>query len=212
MVVAARALLSALSLGAAVVVPPRRGLTPTIIIDSAQAIADKAGLDGLTLHGLAAALKVRSPSLYNHVAGLDGIREALHLRGLQGLQMASSSATAGKTGPAALNALAASARDYARAHPGLYAAAQPSTDPSIETSADLQRAGAELLAVWTRVVGGFGLTGDDVVHAVRAFRSATHGFIQLELAGVFGHPVDAEESFRVLIWTLGQGFSILADE
>ncbi len=181
-------------------------------MDAAEELVDERGFEALTLHGLAAALNVRPPSLYNHVAGLDGVREALHLRGLQGLQKAALSATAGKMGQDGLIALATSAREYARSHPGLYAAAQPSTEASVGATPDLQLAGTEILATWTAVVGSFGLSGEDVVHAVRAFRSATRGFIQLEQAGAFGMPVDAEESFRVLIWTLGQGFSVLADE
>ena len=37
------------------------------------------GIDAVTLASVAAALGVRSPSLYNHIAGLDGLRRELAL-------------------------------------------------------------------------------------------------------------------------------------
>ena len=189
----------------------RRGLNAEAVIDVAQAIADGTGLESLTIHGLAAQLKVRPPSIYNHVSGLGGVREGLHLRGLEGLSEVSQSAVEGKAGQEALTALAASIRQYAGEHPGLYAAAQPTVAPP-ETSRELRTAGAALLAIWTNVLEGFGLDGDDLIHGVRAFRAATHGWIQLERSGAFGMNVRAEESFALLIWTLGHGFTILANE
>ena len=66
--------------------PRRRRLNRARVIAQAAALADEAGdARAVSLAALAAALDVRPPSLYNHVAGLDDLLEAVALRGLQAL-------------------------------------------------------------------------------------------------------------------------------
>ncbi len=48
------------------------------------------------------------------------------------------------------------------------------------------------------------------VHAVRVLRSLVHGFSTLELAGGFGLPLDADESFRILCRMLVAGLREVA--
>ena len=61
----------------------RGSLSRDRILDAALALADEAGLEGLTMRGLAARLGVEAMSLYNHVASkaelLDGLVERLVL-------------------------------------------------------------------------------------------------------------------------------------
>jgi hypothetical protein len=57
------------------------------------------------------------------------------------------------------------------------------------------------------VLGGSGLEGDDVIHAVRALRSAVHGFAALEASGGFGLAVDPDVSFRRLVDALAAGLA-----
>ena len=60
------------------------GLTREQVVEAAAEIADRDGLDALSLATLASALGVRSPSLYAHVDGLAGLRRqlTLHASGL----------------------------------------------------------------------------------------------------------------------------------
>ncbi len=51
------------------------------MVGTAAALADEQGLDGVTLAALALRLGIRTPSLYNHVAGLEGLRRELALFG-----------------------------------------------------------------------------------------------------------------------------------
>jgi len=59
--------------------------------------------------------------------------------------------------------------------------------------------------VFTAVLAGYGLSGDDAIHATRAVRAALHGFAALESGGGFGmsQPVDA--SFDRLVALLDDG-------
>src|SRR5580698_166738 len=59
---------------------PRAGLSETRVIEEGERIADERGLANLTLAALAERLGVRQPSLYKHIAGIDGVRRSIALR------------------------------------------------------------------------------------------------------------------------------------
>jgi AcrR family transcriptional regulator len=182
----------------------RQGLDRGRVVAAAAAIADAEGLEAVTLARVAAALGVRSPSLYNHVDGLDGLRRGIALLALGELGDALREAATGRAGADALVALADAYRGYARAHPGRYALIQVP-----------QRAGdEEALAAAGTVVGAvvgalraYALTDDDAIHATRAFRAAIHGFVALEDGGGFGLPLDVDESFRRMVAALADGLA-----
>jgi AcrR family transcriptional regulator len=183
----------------------RRGLDRAQVVDAAVAIADAEGLDAVTLARVAAALGVRSPSLYNHVDGRDGLIRGVAARSTRELAIALRRAATGRSGGDALAAVAQAQRDYARTHPGRYAATVAAPAPDDEEHRD---AAADAVDVLTSVLGGAGLEGDDVVHAVRALRSAVHGFAALETSGGFGLAVDPDESFRRLVDALATGLVV----
>ena len=174
----------------------RAGLDREAVVQAAAALADAEGLEAVTLARLAAALGVKPPSLYNHVAGQDGLRRELALLGLRELARRMGRAAMGKAGDAALEAVAHAYRGFARERPGVHAAASRAPDPG---DAELVGAGGEAVGVVVAVLAGYGLEGDDALHAVRAFRSAVGGFAALETSGGFGLPLDLDESFRRLL-------------
>jgi len=61
----------------------RVGLDRVGVIKAAAALSDAAGGREVSLVELAAQLGVRTPSLYHHVAGQDGLRRELALLGLR---------------------------------------------------------------------------------------------------------------------------------
>src|SRR5579864_8016152 len=63
----------------------RAGLDQTGVIDAAARLIDEEGLEQLSLGRLAERLGVRTPSLYNHVAGLPGLKRDLALYCLRDL-------------------------------------------------------------------------------------------------------------------------------
>lgn len=58
----------------------RAGLSPERVVDEAAQLADEVGTAGLSLAALAGRLGVKVPSLYKHVASLDGVRQAISVR------------------------------------------------------------------------------------------------------------------------------------
>jgi hypothetical protein len=70
---------------------------------------------------------------------------------------------------------------------------------------DNQTAGAAAVGVFLAVLDGYGFTGDAAIHAVRAVRSALHGFVSLEREGGFGIALSVDESFARLVQMLDAG-------
>jgi AcrR family transcriptional regulator len=176
---------------------PRAGLGPEAVVAAAAELADAEGLEAVTLARLAQRLGVRSPSLYAHVNGLPDVRRRLAVRGAGELGAALQAAVAGRAGTDALAAMAHVYRAYAREHPGLYAAAQ--------RAPDVGAAGGTAVDTVVAVLRGYGLTGDDAVHAARVVRAALHGFAALEAEHGFGIPLAVDASFDRLVAVLDRG-------
>jgi AcrR family transcriptional regulator len=174
----------------------RRGLDRDRVVDAAAAIADADGLSAVTLARVAAQLGVRSPSLYAHVDGMDGLRRGVALRGLRELGEVLRGAAVGRAGPDAVVAIADAYREYALKHPGSYAATQM---PPGAADPELQRAAGDIVDVVLGALRAWGLSGEDAVHAARALRAAVHGFVTLEGQGGFGLPVSLDASFARLV-------------
>ena len=174
---------------------PRAGLDRARVVAAAASLADERGLAQLSLAAVAQELGVRTPSLYNHVASLDGLQHEVCLLALEELAGRLSAAAVGRSEAGALHALASAYRAYALEHPGRYAATlrSPAQDEA------LAGASARVLGVVTDALRGYGLEGDDEVDAVRALRAALHGWVSLEQAGGFGLPRDVEQSFRRML-------------
>ncbi len=179
-------------------------------MDAAAEIADRDGLQALSLAALAQALGVRTPSLYNHVDGLDDLRGALRLRGLAGLEAALQRSAVGRARGVALHAVAGAYRDFARAHRGLYALTLAAPTPekgAVRDAKGVADTAQRLVDVVVSVLGGYGLERDDALHATRALRASLHGFVALEAAGAFGLPLDLDESFERLVALHDAGLS-----
>jgi AcrR family transcriptional regulator len=178
---------------------PRAGLTPDSVVACAGELADRDGYDSLSLAAVAARLGVRLPSLYKHVSGLSDVQRRVALEGLRGLDAAVRGAAVGRAGGDALRAVGAAYRTYAHQHPGHYVATLRAPGPDDEAARALAGGLTELMLA---VMRGYGIDGDDAVHAVRFVRAALHGFVALEHAGGFGLPYDVDASFDGLLGRL----------
>lgn len=181
----------------------KRGVDRAQVVDAAVVLVERDGLAALTLAGVAEVLDVRSPSLYSHVDGLAGLRRAVALEAVRRLGAAMAEATADVEGTDAVRALAGAYRSFAVAHPGLYAAMLPV--PQGPDDPEGYAAFAAPVDVVARVLAGLAVPAADSVGVIRAFRSALHGFVSLEVGGGFGMPLDVDESFELLVDVLIAG-------
>ena len=178
---------------------PRVGLSRDAVVEAAAALADEEGLEELSLSTLASKLGIRTPSLYNHVAGLEGLRRELALLGLRELGRRIGRVAIGKSTDEATFAIARAYRDFVKERPGLYAGTVRSSRLSYPDDPDFEAAEREAFEAVLAVLASYGLRGDEALHAARGFRSTVHGFATLEVAGGFGIPLDLDESFDRLL-------------
>lgn len=179
--------------------PPKAGLDHATVVQAAATLADTAGIGQLRLADLAARLGVRTPSLYNHIAGLPGLRRDLALLGTRELGARLSRAAIGKSGDAAIQAIAQTYRAFVIEHPGLYGATVRSGLLVDQPDPELNAAQQDAVDVVLMVLSAYQLSGTDAYHAVRGLRSVIHGFATLEASGGFGIPLDLDISFQQLI-------------
>jgi AcrR family transcriptional regulator len=180
----------------------RAGLDSEAVVSAAAALADAEGLGAVTLVRLADRLGVRPPSLYAHVGGLGDLRVRLGARGARELTGALRWAAAGRAGRDALLAIAHAYRAYGLAHPGTYTALQRAPQAGDGAAEDAAR---ELVDVVLAVLRGYGLEGDDAIHAARVVRAALHGFVALEVGEGFGLPLALDDSYEELVTVLDRG-------
>ena len=174
----------------------RAGIDNAAVLNAAAELVDSQGLEALSLTTLADRLGVRTPSLYNHIAGLPGLRRQLALLGTRDLGARLARAAIGRSEDDAVVAMARAYREYVGEHPGVYAAGVHAANPDDK---ELVEAQTEIVDTVARVLSAYGLSGDDAIHAIRGLRSLIHGFASLEVAGGFGIALDLDESFSRLV-------------
>lgn len=181
---------------------PRKGLDLPTIVEAAAEMADAYGIEEVTLASLAQKLGIRSPSLYNHVNGLTGLRIQLAIYGLKKLTRVINEAVNGKTGDEAMHAIAAAYMAFARAHPGLYELTLRAPDAQDEEYGTASQALVELLV---QTLSFYRLDRERSIHVVRGFRSYLHGFASIEQKGGFGMPQSVDESLKIVLQTYLNG-------
>ena len=174
----------------------RAGLDQEAVVEAAAKLVDEEGIGQLSLGRLAERLGIRTPSLYNHVAGLPGLKHDLALYCLRDVLDRLLHATIGKSRAEAIFAFANAYRAYARKTPGRYALTLQAPDPE---DRELQAVAQQIIEVALVILEPYKLSEEEAIHAIRGLRSIVHGFISLEGAGGFAMPVDLDASFHWLI-------------
>ncbi|WP_406457119.1 TetR/AcrR family transcriptional regulator [Streptomyces sp. NBC_00876] len=174
----------------------RAGLTPKRLTRAGAELADEVGFDQVTVSELARRFDVKVASLYSHLKNSHELKTGIALLALEELADRGAAALAGRAGKDALCAFADVYRDYAREHPGRYAAAQFRLDPEAAAAS----AGGRHAQMTRAILRGYDLTEPDQTHAVRLLGSVFHGYVSLEIQGGFSHSApDSQESWtRVL--------------
>jgi AcrR family transcriptional regulator len=179
--------------GAEMNAAPKARVDRESVLTAASELANRHGLDHLSMSELALALGIRTPSLYTHVAGLSELHRLLALKGLRELEERMARAALGKSADEAIKAAAHAYRQFVHVCPGVYAATVP-TPPADDS--EWNRAKDHIMDTLLTVLGGYGLSGDEAIHVGRGLRSLIHGYATMEMSGAFKNPVNRDESFQ----------------
>lgn len=181
----------------------RAGLSPDVVRAAAIAVLDDGGQQALTLARVAAHTGVAVPSLYNHVAGLDGLRRMVAIQVVGELGERVAEAVQGRSRDDAVSALMFAYRGYAVEHPRRYEA----IPQGLGDDPDLRAAGDRVLQPILAALRGYDLPDDQTVHAARCVRAAAHGFATLQAGGGFKFSEDLDTSYTALIRMVTDGLS-----
>jgi AcrR family transcriptional regulator len=177
---------------------PRQGIDLNVILHAAIDILDTEGINQVTLAALASKLHIKTPSLYNHIDGLPGLRKQLAIYGLGLLKERIIQAVVGKSGDEAVISLGLAYISIVREHPGLYETTMVAAE---HMDQDIMRASEEILKLILQILDSYHLSEEEAPHTVRGLRSLLHGFASVEAKGGFGMDLDRDASLRHLLDT-----------
>lgn len=171
----------------------KRGLDHGDVVAAGFAIVDGHGVDGVTLKAVADALDVQSPSLYSHVAGLQGLLDDLAIAATEDFGATLRDSAVGVAGDDAIRAFAAAYRAWANDHPARY-------DLTLRTVDRPERKTAGIGAVETMdaILSHYGLSAREASRVGRSLRASLHGFVTLQAADALGRG-DHDASFEALV-------------
>ncbi|CAM3668006.1 TetR/AcrR family transcriptional regulator [Marinicrinis lubricantis] len=166
------------------------------IVETAARKADEEGLEHVTLSSVAKELGIKSPSLYNHVDGLSGLRKQMALHALATLRERMMAAAFNKTGKDAIISVSKAYVKYATEHPGLYEAFIMTPDDEDE---EVKEQGDQLVGMMFRLLEPYDFSETEQVHIVRGIRSINHGFAVLEAKQGFKMNVNPGQSLEFVL-------------
>ncbi|MED4052923.1 WHG domain-containing protein [Niallia taxi] len=185
---------------------PRPGLDLQTILKTATKLADTNGLEAVTLATLAKTLQVKSPSLYNHVKGLQVLKIEMAKYGYRQLNDQLAEAAIGRSQDAAVHHLGKTYVSFVRSHPGLYEAMLRAPRAADE---ELEAIQSRSIQIVLQVMNEYKLGEEETLHAVRGLRSILHGFASLEQNGEFGLPLKLDISLELALNAYLAGIKVL---
>ncbi len=161
----------------------RAGLTTDSVTLAGAELADNIGFDAVTPAELARRLGVRTASLYSHVRSSADLKARISALALDELADRVAEALAGRTQTEALMGMANAYRDYAKQHPGRFAATLGATGIDEAVIA----AGRRHAQLSEAMLHGYSLDAAATTHAIRFVGSTLRGFASLEQSGSFDY-------------------------
>lgn len=143
--------------------------------------------------------------MYNHIKGLDNLKEQLVNDGLSTLKTTLLEAAVGLSGEEALKSMGMAYLTFAKENPGLYEATQLVHHWDTALSHQLSD---DILTIFGKVLNYYQLSEVETIHVMRLLRSMMHGFALLEVNQGFGKPVDIDDSFLRALDILIAGINV----
>lgn len=161
----------------------RSGLSTERVVAAGAELADEIGYEAVTAAALARQLGVQTASLYSHVDSTADLKSGITALALNELADEVAAAIGGRSRSDALAGMAEAYRNFARQHPGRFAA-----------TLSVNRVDDRVLAAGRRhselseaILRGYSIEAGAIGHAIRFVGSALGGFANIEQRGGFRH-------------------------
>lgn len=180
----------------------RAGLDKNSVISRAAKLANEEGLESITLKRLADDLGIQTPSLYNHISGLEDLRKQLMIYGWKQMEEKIIQAVIGVSGYDALRAIGYAFYDYATENAGVFSAML-----WYNKFQDVETMGATegLFTIIYKITKSLNISEENSEHLIRTWRGFLEGFALLVNNGAFGHPISIKDSFEKSLDVLVEG-------
>ena len=187
----------------------KRNLNSQTILNAAAELVEEKGLENVSLLQVAERLGVKSPSLYNHLSGLQELSSGIAKLAISRLEDTIRSAAVGRSKEDALVAIATTYRKFAKENPELYKAILRFPDYN---DSSVQEVGHAVVRILYQVMEPYHYSKEETIHFVRGFRSALHGFVSLEEAVFFqSTEANVDKSYEQLVSRLISTLNIEED-
>ena len=187
----------------------RNGLDTNMIISRAAQLVNEVGLENITLKMLADDLGIKSPSLYNHIGGLEDLKMQLMIYGWKEMEQRIIQSVIGISGYDAIRAGCYAFYEYATENPGIFNAMLWYNK---FLNMDTMEATSGLFSVLFKVTSSFNISEENCNHIIRTLRGFLEGFSLLVNNKAFGNPISITESFVLSMNVLIEGIKTLEEK
>lgn len=175
------------------------GVNLEAVIQAASDIADKEGLNEVSLKSVAEKLGIKPPSLYNHIESLQDLLRHVAHRGMKDMNQQMLQAAAGNSGGDAVKAAGAAYLSSLIAHPGVYEAIQWAVWHGNGETAGIF---AAYRALFAKLIQSCGFNAEDTKEILPLIMGVLHGFCTLQLGSALAHPQQAQAELLVALDTV----------
>ena len=166
-----------------------KGLTKKLIISEAVKYIEENGKSTISLHELARRLKVKTPSLYNHIKNTKELQYEVFQYAIEKFVKNQQSAIENKKKDEVVRSFAEAYYSFAIENKGLYQLIM--SIPSEEDDKAKEIA-IPLLRLVVEILSNYGLSEESIAHWQRVFRAILHGFVSEEYLGYFYYYKDVD--------------------
>jgi AcrR family transcriptional regulator len=180
--------------------PKGQTLSRKDVVAAAIVCLQKEGESGLGVNRVARELGIQPPSIYKHIEGNKALRHAVAVEGMRMLtEHLSDQVKEISDRRRLIQTTAYGVRQFFHEYPSLHGVVTTTLIKNDDLEYQLSK--QIFLDFYRKSLEPFGLIGDEVIHAIRTFISACHGFVLLERSQQFKEPQSLNDSYDWLIDT-----------
>lgn len=177
-------------------------ITKNDVIATASALADKDGLNSVSLKVVAEQLGIRTPSLYNHIESLEQLLLEVAHQGMKEMNEDMMQAAIGISGTPAIQAISIAYLSYMIAHPGVYETIQWATWHGTSETDEIFHTYLNLI---TTLIRSCGYHENDIPAIRDCITGMLHGFTTLQLRFALTEPEKVKKQLHCAIESLLTG-------